>query len=207
MHFREIVTYILEDLFIHTENRKTYKIWYRGISEYMKGNEWKALTILEEITYDLGIDQYSLSYILKQAREYLLAIGKLPKENDFLNLPLKQYIVNHRNDTSFTMWVDILSYLRLALHQGRKIDLKSISLFWTKYYARKDHSLYALDTALPIFEKLGFIEMYDSVSLINKIQVMSEKGYRGLLADYIMQHPPEFMASIFKLNSPPGFVL
>lgn len=197
MHFREIVTYILEDLFIHTENRKTYKIWYRGISEYMKGNEWKALTILEEITYDLGIDQYSLSYILKQAREYLLAIGKLPKENDFLNLSLKQYIVNHRNDTSFTMWVDILSYLRLALHQGRKIDLKSISLFWTKYYARKDHSLYALDTALPIFEKLGFIEMYDSVSLINKIQVMSEKGYRGLLADYIMQRPPEFMASIF----------
>jgi hypothetical protein len=198
MQYRDIITYILEDLFIYAENRKTFKIWYKGISEYMKGNDWKAVAILEEVTYVLGIDQYSMSYILKQAREYLLAIGMLPKENDFLNLSLKQYIINHRNDTSFTMWVDILSYLRLALHQGRKIDLKSISLFWTKYYARKDHSLYTLDTALPVFEKLGYVEMYDSVSLINKIQIMSEKGYSGLLADYIMQHPPEFIASILE---------
>jgi len=196
MNFREIVTYILEDLFIHSENRIAYKVWYRGINEYMKGNEWKAQSILEEVTYDKGIDEYSLSYILKQAREYLLGIGMLPKKNDFLNLSLQQYIVNHRNDTSFTMWVDILSYMRLALHQGRKIDLNSISLFWTKYYARKDYSLYALDTALPVFEKLGYIEMYDSISLINKIQAMSEKGYRGLLAGYIMEHQPEFINSI-----------
>ncbi|MRX38340.1 hypothetical protein GJU43_03570 [Flavobacterium sp. LC2016-23] len=196
MDFREIFTYILEDLFIHKENRKAYKILYRGISEYMKGSDWKALTILEEVTDDMGINQYALSYILKQAREYLLAIGMLAKDNDFLNLSLRQYIHNHKNDTSFTMWADILSYVRLALYQERKIDLNSISLFWTKYYARKDHSLYALDVALPVFEKLGYIEMYDSVSLINKIQVMSEKGYRGLLADYIMQHPPEFIALI-----------
>jgi hypothetical protein len=196
MHFRETVTYILEDLFMYSDNRKTYKVWYRGINEYMKGNTWKALTILEEITYDMGIDQYSLSYIFQQARDYLLSIGMLPKENDFLNLSLKQYIVNHRRDTSFTMWVDILNYLRLALHQKREIDLESISLFWTKYYARKDHSLYTLEAALPVFEKLGYIEIYDSVSLINKIQIMSEKGYQGLLGDYIMQHPPEIIASV-----------
>ncbi|TDE29325.1 hypothetical protein E0I61_09185 [Flavobacterium ranwuense] len=198
MRYKEIVTYVLEDLFIYTENRKTFKIWYSGISEYMKGNDWKAVTILEEVTYVLGIDQYALSYILKQAREYLLAIGMLPKKNEFLNMSLKQYIVNHRHDGSFTMWVDILSYMRLALQQERKIDLGSISLFWNKYYIRKDHSLYTLDTALPVFERLGYIEMFDSVCLINKIQIMSEKGYRGLLADYVMEHPPEFIASILE---------
>ncbi|HRB70965.1 MAG TPA: hypothetical protein PK776_03875, partial [Flavobacterium sp.] len=198
LHYREIITYILEDLFIYEDNRKTFQIWYRGINEYMKGNDWKAITILEDVTYNLNIDQYTLSYLLKEAREYLLAIGMLPKKNEFVNMSLKQYIINHRHDGSFTMWVDILNYIRLALHQERKIDLGAISLFWNKYYIRKDHSLYTLSTALPVFEKLGYIEIFDSVYLINRIQNISEKGYRGLLADYIMQHSPEFITLILK---------
>lgn len=198
MHYREIIAYILEDLFLYPDNRKTFKVWYNGINEFMTGNEWKAINILDNVTDVLGIEQHTMSYILRNARDYLLAFGAAPEENEFLHLSLKQYIINHRRDSSFTMWVDILGYLRLALHQQRKIDLRSISLFWTKYYARKDHSLYSLDIALPIFEKLGYVEMFESVSLINKVQTMSEKGYRGLFADYLMQHPPEFLNSVLE---------
>jgi hypothetical protein len=198
MRYREIVAYILEDLFLYPDNRKAFKVWYNGINEFVTGNEWKAISILEEVTYVLGIEQHSMSYILRNAREYLLAFGASTAQNEFLNLSLKQYIENHSHDTSFTMWVDILGYIRLALHWERKIDLGSISMFWTKYYARNDHSLYSLDTALPVFEKLGYIEMFESVSLINKVQFMSEKGYRGLLADYMMEHPPEFINSILE---------
>lgn len=194
--YRKILTYIIEDLFIHDLSRKNFKELYSSISYYMNGNEYKATSILEDIIIDLGLQDYQAAWILKEARENLLALGFIPEDNDYLNLTLKKYIVKNKDSGSFTMWVDILNYIRLSLHQERKIDLDSISLFWTKYYQRKDHSLYSLDTALPIFEKLGYIEMFDSVNLITKIQDISEKGYRGLLADYILGHPPEFLRQI-----------
>lgn len=195
--YRKIITYILEDLFIHDLARKNYIDLYKAIKSYMKGEDYKATYILEPIIADLGLDGgYEASWILKEARENLLALGMVQKKNEYLKLTLRQFIHRHRQDGSFTMWVDILNYMRLALHHNRKIDLDAISLFWTKYYQRKDHSLYSLDVALPVFEQKGYVEMFASVHLIGKIQDMSEKGYRGLLADYITQHPPSFIAQI-----------
>jgi hypothetical protein len=191
--YRKILTYIIEDLFIHDLSRKNFKELYSSINHYMNGNEYHAISIFEDIIIDLGLRDYQARWILKEASENLFALGFIPEDNDYLNLTLKKYIIKNKDSGSFTMWVEILNYIRLSLHQERKIDLDSISLFWTKYYQRKDHSLYSLDTALPIFEKLGYIEMFDSVDLITKIQYISEKGYRGILADYILGHPPEFI--------------
>lgn len=205
--YRKILTYIIEDLFIHDLSRKNFKELYSAINYYMNGNEYKATSILEDIVIELGLQHYQASWILKEARENLLALGFIPEDNDYLNLTLKKYIVKNKDSVSFTMWVDILNYIRLSLHQKRKIDLDSISLFWTKYYQRKDHSLYSLDTALPIFEKLGYIEMFDSVNLITKIQDISEKGYRGLLADYILQNPPEIINHILDSFHPDNLII
>lgn len=194
--FRKIVTYILEDLFIHDLSRKNFKELYSSISQYIKGNEYNAISIFEAFIVDYGISDYEARWILKNAYENLLALGFLPKENDYLKLTLKEYIIKNKDSGSFDMWVEILDYIRLSLHQERKIDLASISLFWTKYYQRKDYTLYSLPAALSVFEKSDYISGIDSVSLINKIQHISEKGYKGLLADYILEKAPDFIKQL-----------
>lgn len=200
--YRKIITYVLEDLFIYDTNRKKYKRLYDSINLYVKGEDWKAKSILSDIISDLGLEEYQASWILKDAHKNLLSLGEIPKNNDYLNLSLKNYIIKYKKTGSFNMWVDTLNYIRLSLHQNRKIDLDSISLFWTKYYQRKDYSLYSLYAALPVFEKKGYIEMFDSICLITDIQDVSEKGYRGLLADYIMENPPELIKNILDCFHP-----
>lgn len=200
--YRKIITYILENLFIYDTNRKKHKKLYKSINLYVNGEDWKATSILSDIIIGLGLEEYQASWILKDAYQNLLALGKITENNDYLSLSLKEYILKYKKIGSFNMWVDILSYIRLSIHQNRKIDLNSISLFWTKYYQRKDYSLYSLYAVLPVFEKEGYIEMYDSVSLINEIQDISEKGYRGLLANYIMENPPELIEHILDCFHP-----
>lgn len=194
--YKEIVTHVLENLFIHNVAREANKELFQSIKYYMNGEDWKAKSILIDAIADFEIEDFKAAWILKDARKNILALGYHKKENDYLKLSLKENILKHRDMGSFDMWVYVLNHMRLALHQDRKIDINSISLFWTKYYQRKDYSLYSLDTALPVFEKLDYIEIYDSIKLITKIQDISEKGYRGLLADYILQNPPQIIKSI-----------
>lgn len=196
--YRKIITYILEDLFIYDLSRKNFEDLYNSIHHYVNGDEYKANLILENFIVDFGIEDYQVRWILKNAYENLLALGYITDKNDYLNLSLKDYILKHKGSGSFDMRVEILNYIRLSVHHNRKIDLPSISLFWTKYYQRKDHTLYSIYAALPIFEKKGHIEMYDSLSLIYKIQDVSEKGYRGLLADYILEKTPDIIEEILE---------
>lgn len=196
--YRKIITYILEDLFIHDLSRKNFKDLYNSINHYVNGDEYIANTILEDFIIDFGIEDYQARWILKNTYENLLALGYIADKNDYLNLSLKEYILKHKDSGSFDMRVEILNYIRLSVHHNKKIDLASISLFWTKYYQRKDHTLYSIYAALPIFEKKGYIEMYDSLGLIYKIQDVSEKGYRGLLADYILEKTPEVIEKILE---------
>lgn len=200
--YRKIITYILEDLFIHDASRKNFTDLYHSINHYVNGDDYIANTILEDFIIDFGIEDYQARWILKNAYENLLALGYIADKNDYLNLSLKEYILKHKNSGSFNMRVEILNYIRLSVHHNKKIDLASISLFWTKYYQRKDHTLYSIYAALPIFEKKGYIEMYDSLSLIYKIQDVSEKGYRGLLADYILEKTPEVIEKILEYFHP-----
>ena len=200
--YRKIITYVIEDLFIHELSRKNFQDLYNSINYYVNGEEYKANSILEGFIIDFGIEDYQVRWILRDAYENLFALGYISDKNDYLNLSLEEYILKNKDSGSFDMQVDILNYIRLALHHNKKIDLASITLFWTKYYQRKDHSLYSLYTALPIFEKKGYIEMYDSLSLINKIQDVSEKGYKGLLADYILEKSPEVIEKILEYYHP-----
>jgi nucleoside-triphosphatase THEP1 len=196
--YRKVITYILEDIYLHKGARKAFPKFYNAINLYMDGFHIKADLIFADVVMDYGIEAYQASWILRDAKDNLLSYGTNPATNDYIQLSLKDYILKNRDRGSFYMWVEILNYLRLALHQNRQFDVESISLFWTKYYQRKDYSLYSLNTVLPVFEKLGFVKMIDSVILINKIQEVSEKGYNGLLADYIMQHPPSVINKILK---------
>jgi len=200
--YRKIITYILEDLFIHDLSRKNFEDLYNSINHYVNGDEYKANLILENFIVDFGIEDYQARWILKKAYENLLALGYITDKNDYLNLSLKEYISKHKDSGSFNMRDEILNYMRLSVHHNKKIDLASISLFWTKYYQRKDNTLNSIYTALPIFEKKRHIEMLDSLRLIYKIQDVSEKGYSGLLADYILEKTPDVIEEILEYFHP-----
>jgi len=79
-----------------------------------------------------------------------------------------------------------------------KIDFSNISIFWTKYYNRKDYSFITIGSALKTFESKKFIEAEDSCKLINSIQNISEKGHRYLFNDYIKQHSVDIIEFLYK---------
>ena len=108
----------------------------------------------------------------------------------------KDFIFKHQELGSFDTWVEILNYLRLSLHENRKIEIQNIAPFWTKYHQRKDYSVYNIAVALTIFEEKGFIDKLISCNLIHSIQNVSEKCYRGLLAEYIMLHSVDIIQYI-----------
>src|SRR5690606_28473162 len=102
---------------------------------------------------------------------------------------------------SFNLGNKIHEYIRLALHRKQKIDLASISLFWTKYYNRKDYTLYGLPKALKALHTNNLLTLDECIFTITKIQNISEKGYRYLLGEFIeLYQPSEIMPYIEKLN-------
>lgn len=197
-HHRKAVAYILEDLYIFKDQGPNFRGLMLAVQKYLDGSEQEGIYILKDIFDKLKIDSFHSNWVLMDVKKHLLALGKLPDRNDYLNLSLKDYLSKYKEKGSFDMWAGILNYLRLALHQNRKIDLLSISAFWTKYYQRKDYSFCSFDNALSIFEEKGIINWQQSVRLINQIQEISEKGYGNLLADYIQKHKPEFVLTLIK---------
>jgi hypothetical protein len=134
------------------------------------------------------INEHFASYVLKSAKQNILGLGKESNTNDYINLSLNDFILKNKHLGSFDLRDEIHNYIRLSVHQQRKIDFSSISIFWTKYYNRKDYSFLNIGTALKTFENKNFIEVENSCKLIKSIQDISEKGHRYLFNDYIKQH-------------------
>jgi hypothetical protein len=194
---------LLENLYIHKTYKSEFPDLYRCIVKYINTEENEAISILESFLYQFNVQSFYASWILKDARRNIFALGKASEINKYKNRTLNDFIIKHRDIGSFDLWVEILNFLRLSLLDNKKIDISSIALFWTKYYQRKDYSLLSIDAALKVFETMSYVNMIDSCYLINKIQDVSEKGYRGLLASFIQQYTPNvisFMVKNFNLE-------
>jgi hypothetical protein len=188
---QESLTFVLEDLYINSQNRNDFAQLYDCINSYVHGNEKRAVHFLESFLEKNDHRGLFASSILKNAKRNILALGKVTAINDYLNLTLSEFIEKNRELDSFDTWVEILNFIRLSAHREKKIDLGSLWRFWTKYHSRKDYSLYSLSEALKTFGDKGYITTRDSVELISTVQEKSEKGYRGLLLTYIEQLRPE----------------
>lgn len=201
--FKEKITLVLENLFIHKKHQSDYLDLTSCIEKYVYSEEQESVCILENFLERNNIRPFFARWILKDAKQNILALGHVSEINDYVNLTLNDFIVKNRQLGSFDLWVEILNHIRLSLHLNKTIDISSISKFWTKYYQRKDYSLISLPSALFVFEQKGFVNKTDAVELITKIQEVSEKGYRGLLADYIEQHSPniiDFLINTFDIE-------
>ncbi len=201
--FREGLTFVLENLFIHEKHRPDFPDLANCIKEYVQSEAEEAIIFLKGLVEENGVGSFYASWVLKDARKKILALGYVTEMNDYVNLSLKQFIAKNRELGSFNLWVEILNYIRLALHNNRSIDISSISVFWTKFYQRKDYSLISVPAALKVFEKKKFIGKKDAVGLITSIQGASEKGHRLLLADYVELQPTrviDFLISNFDID-------
>ena len=187
------ISYVLENIYFNKDTASYYPDFYDSITKFLLGKEEQGVSLLTECLKKYGISHWSAYSYLKTAQRNILATGEFEETNAYLNLTFNQFVEHIRELGSFDSWKEILSYIRLSLHNERKIDIHCFLLFLNKYYSRKDYCLVSIHAALNVFESLGFIEKEQSVKLISRIQEKSEKGYRGLLSDYIEQYSPEIV--------------
>ncbi len=183
----EILPIIITNLYVHDLEIKEYSKLKNSIKAYLN-DENSSFEILRGFLVENNINEHFTSYILKSAKQNIWGLGKESNNNDYINLSLKDFILKNKHLGSFDLRDEIHNYIRLSVHQQREIDISSISMFWTKYYNRKDYSFLTIGTALKTFENRDFIEVKNSCKLIKSIQGISEKGHRYLFNDYIKQH-------------------
>ncbi|MFO7823952.1 MAG: hypothetical protein R6V72_08425 [Cyclobacterium sp.] len=196
IRYTENLVTILVNIYLHWEKHKSFAAIANAVTYYLAGEESKAAKKIKSALSNSGWEEHRFLWKLESVKATLLALGIFPETNDYMKLTLREYLKKHSNKGSFTLWPEVLAYMRLALHQKRQIDITSISIFWTKYYQRKDYSLLSLDEALSVFEEKGFIHWKDSVELLTYLQKTSEKGYRGIMASYFMLHEPKFILQV-----------
>ncbi|WP_278554628.1 NACHT domain-containing protein [Elizabethkingia bruuniana] len=189
---REKITQIMESFFIHNYSLKGYEVLKSSLEEYINGNQEQAIKSLSVFITEFEMRDFYARWILKEVYENLLSYGcKMSnnQQNENQTLKLKEFIHKYKNLGSFDLRDKIHNYIRLANFEKRKIDINNIYPFWTKYYQRKDYTLYSLPIALHTLQTDNLMSLKDCVELIHEIQFVSEKGYRHLMADFINLYP------------------
>lgn len=169
-------------VWVHQDQEDTY---YKILDEYLNNNESKAICQIRKIVEENGIEGRWSARMLSSVKYQLNEIGELGETNFFCGKSLDDIIRNSASNGSFETVDYAQSFIRLANHKKRQIDIYSVNLVWAMYYNRKDYSVYTLDSALRVFEKFGFLEELKSIDIIRKVMNQSEKGIRHLLGSYI----------------------
>lgn len=195
-HWREYLTQILTNLYIHKTTDKSLLELQNCIETFIDVDENRGIWMFQKILDRQSSERRFPHWVLNDVKKNLLALGKLPEENPYLHLSLKDYIMEYSSIGSFDMWVNVLSYLRLYMEKGEKIDIESIGAFWCMYHRRKDYTVINMHVALKVFEEHKFIDEETAIRRVVFTQSMSEKGIRHLLADYIGIHSPGIVEKV-----------
>jgi len=202
MNIREHLTLIIENKFIHQNSIPKYAKLLESITKYANGDEQGGILELKSFLYNFNLPDYYPSWILKEVKNNLTSYGfSFSNEgNEYQNLSLEDLIVKYKKTGSFDLRDKIHNYLRLALYEDRLSDISSISLFWPKYYQRRDYSLFSIPQALYTLETKSLISKFTSVETISLMQQISEKEHRTLLLDYIQYYQPYDIISFIENN-------
>ncbi len=166
-------------------NQDQDDIYFKILDEYLNNDEKISTYHLRRIVEEYGIESRWSATMLSSLKYQLNELGLFGEDNLFYNKNLDDVIKEKAADGSFEVAEYAKSFIRLANHEQRQIDIYSVNRVWTMYYNRKDYSVLTLDTALIIFEKFGFLEELKSIDIIRKVMNQSEKGIRHLLKSYI----------------------
>lgn len=203
-YFSDYLKWIMENQFLHKKRYKGLEELSDSLDIFLEGFESKGAIKLAKFLDKYPNSHYYADWYLNDVKKNLIAAGcevSNIEKNEYNYLSLEELILKNKEKGSFNLGNKIHEYIRLALHRKQKIDLASISLFWTKYYNRKDYTLYGLPKALKALHKNNFLTLNECIFTITKIQDISEKGYRYLLGEFIeLYQPSEIMPCIDKLN-------
>lgn len=202
INFRKYLTQIIENIYIHKSKVNGYELLKSSFEEYLNGNNFRATFQLEQFLKKHNTPDYYPNWILKDVYNNLLSYGfKIDEgKNEYHDLTLKETICKYSMLGSFNLRDKIHNYIRLALLENRKIDIQKVYPYWTKFYQRKDYTLYSLPIALKTLESENLISLSDCIKLIKEIQEEAEKGYRHLLGEFVELYPPAKIISLLEKN-------
>lgn len=175
----EILQEYLVSIWIHGKKTEAFNDDFRTFVE--TGNSASLSKSLKKY----GLDTYWIDSAVWGARKRLHELGFFGNDNWYRTESLMQLIMDSAPNGSFDVAPAAQSFLRLANHENRTVDVTSINYVWTMYAQRKDYSVHTIDKALILFEKQGLIDENSSIEIINKLINQSEKGIRLLLTSYI----------------------
>lgn len=144
---------------------------------------------------DCGLEKgYWTSNILPNMEFRIYSLGGLvDKKNIFKDNSLDKIISMYSHLGSYEVCNYVLSYIRLALHEHRKIDIMSIWKYCFMYFNHKDMTTHTLSKALVVFEKYDYIDPFSSIKLITCMANMSDEGRRDYLSSYINNKDESFI--------------
>ncbi|WP_294297620.1 hypothetical protein [uncultured Chryseobacterium sp.] len=203
-YFSNYLPWIMENLFLHQKRYQGFEELSDSVNLFLEGFESKGAIKLAQFLEKHPNSYHHANWYLNDVKKNLIAAGcevSNIEENKYNHLTLAGLILKNKEVGSFNLSNKIHEYIRLTLHRKKKIDISSISLLWTKYYNRKDYTLYGLPKALKALHKNNFLTLDECIFTITKIQDISEKGYRYLLGDFFeMYDPCEIMPYVEKVN-------
>ena len=175
----------LVSVWIHGDSREMFHDLFL---EYLETND---KTLFCSLMKEYGLDDFWAEFIPHRAKIRLHELGFFGDKNLYRGMTLMEKIEECAPEGSFTVVPVSLSVIRLANYEEREIDIFSVNYAWTMYGQRKDYSVYSIDDALIVFEEKGMIKEDDSIEVICKLMLQSEKGIRHLISSYINKKGPE----------------
>jgi hypothetical protein len=116
--FREKVTFVLENLFVHENHQPDFPELTTCIKSYIESEDVESIYFLEEFLEKYDVRDFYARWILGDAKKNLLALGYIAHANNYLTLQLRELISAHRHLGSFKLSTEILNYVRLSLHNN-----------------------------------------------------------------------------------------
>ena len=172
------------------------------VQEYIDEDYYIASSKLARFLTDNGwkyTRPYSTNTIF-DAKNIILQLGVNPKDNDYVNLTLKEIIQKNSSHGSFELNGIINGYLRLANYQNREIDIQSITYYLPLYYEHKDYSIMGISEIfyeLIIRKKITIDYAFETIKVF---QDMSDKGIRHLCNELVNLLGPSYVKDMEKLG-------
>ena len=163
---------------------------------FVENNNEDPICIKLQSTYHF--DKYDAKHIYFVARYRLHELGFFREKNICRQGSILSIVREKAPEGSFDVAPSVLSFLRLANHENRTVDIYNINYVWSMYSQRKDYSVCTIDTALCTYERAGLIDESDSLKIVCRLMRQSEKGIRYLLASYIDLKGPEYVKRLVK---------
>lgn len=178
---KEVLADYLVSIWIHGTHENEY---FDEFYNYVTGNENSCPTLQEDML-QYGLDKTWVKLSVNSAKYTLHELGFFEENNKFRKYSLYDLILLNAPNGSFNVADLVASYLKLANHENRSIDIENLAYWWTMYSERKDYSVATIDEALLAFENKGLINWKQSIEIISKLMKQSEKGISHLLTQYI----------------------